>query len=224
MHCVRTKRNCPGYRDEFDLAWRDQTTVAKKSVERGKRAHKKEQRQYSSSSSTTQIIDFTPILEESREFTAPTLLPTPSPSPTLRGPPEDHVLCFFFTRYVLPQRDPQARRGFLEYTLPIYSKSVPHSPLQLSIMAVATSMLSGSMNQGDDPPLARSFYLGAVSHMKERVSEVRGCADDELIMAVMLLQMYEVSHPILFTYGITFSHVSATRWKDEEDSVSSSPS
>jgi hypothetical protein len=190
---VRTKRKCPGYRDQFDLAWRDQTTVAKKSVERGKRAHKKEERQYSSSSSSSEIIDFTPILEESKEFSAPTLLPTPSPSPTLQGPPEDHAICFFFTRYVLPQRDPLARRGFLEYTLPIYSKSGPHSPLKLSIMAVATSMLSGAMNQGDDPPLARSFYLGAVQRMKERVTEAKGCADDESLMAVMLLQMYEVS-------------------------------
>ncbi|KAG0647228.1 White-opaque regulator 2 [Hyphodiscus hymeniophilus] len=193
LHCVRTKRKCPGYRDQFDLAWRDQTVVAKKSVERGKRGHKKEERErhHSSSSSSTQIIDLTPIVEDFQEFSPPTLLPTPSPSPTLRGPPEDHALCFFFTRYVLPQRDPLARRGFLEYTLPIYSRSGPHSPLKLSIQAVATSMLSGAMNQGDDPPLARSFYLGAVQHMKERVIEQRDCADDELLMAVMLLQMYE---------------------------------
>ena len=209
IHCLRTKRKCPGYRDQFDLAWRDQTTVAKKSVERRKRARKTEEREreYSSPSSSTQTIDFTSILEESKDFSAPSLLPTPSPSPTLRGPPEDHALCFFFTRYVLPQRDPQARRGFLEYTLPIYAKSGLHSPLKLSIMAVATSMLSGAMNQGDDPPLARSFYLGAVQHMKARVTEQRECADDELLMAVMLLQMYEVSFPICFSkWQLQFAH------------------
>jgi hypothetical protein len=189
------------------LAWRDQTTVAKRGVERGKRAHRKEEPQFSASSSSIQAIDFTPILEESKEFSAPTLLPTPSPSPTLRGPPEDHALCFFFTRYVLPKRDPQARRGFLEYTLPIYSKSEPHSPLKLSIMAVATSMLSASMNQGDDPPLARSFYLGAVSRMKERVSEPKGCTDDELIMAVMLLQLYEVSRSTFLQLHLRFAHM-----------------
>lgn len=200
--------------------------IAKQSVERGKRGHKKEERerQYSSSSSSTQIIDFTRILEESQEFSAPTLLPTPSPSPTLQGPPEDHALCFFFTRYVLPQRDPQARRGFLEYTLPIYSKSGPHSPLKLSIIAVAASMLSGAMNQGDDPPLARSFYLGAVQRMKERVTEQRECADDELLMAVMLLQMYEVSYSMPLELRWVCSHVSATCWENEEDFVSSSSS
>jgi hypothetical protein len=132
-------------------------------------------------------------------------------------------LCFFFTRYVLPQRDPQARRGFLEHVLPIYCKSEPNSPLQLSVMAVATCMLSGAMNQGEDPPLARSFYLSAVSGMKEIVSEQRGCANDELLMAVMLLQMYEVSCPLRYAQK-TISPVSASHWKDEKDSLSSSPS
>ena len=193
LHCVRTKRKCPGYRDQFDIAWRDQTTVAKKSVERGKRGNKEEEDQDDSSSSESQIMEFIPILEESKDFASPILVPTPSPSPTVKGSLEDHALCFFFTRYVLPQRDPQARRGFLEYTLPIYSRSGPQSPLKPSIMAVATSMLSATMNQGDDPPFARSFYLSAVQRMKERVTEQRECADDELLMSVMMLQMYEVS-------------------------------
>lgn len=75
-------------------------------------------------------------------------------------------------------------------------------------MAVATSMLSGSMNGGDDPALARSFYLGAVSRMKERVSEAKGCADDELLMAVMLLQMYEVSRPTPMELQMQLAHIS----------------
>lgn len=67
-------------------------------------------------------------------------------------------------------------------------------------------MLSGAMNQGDDPPLARSFYLGAVQRMKERVTEQRECADDELLMAVMLLQMYEVSCPRLLDLCLQLTH------------------
>ncbi|KAG9240231.1 hypothetical protein BJ878DRAFT_546471 [Calycina marina] len=38
--CTRVKQTCPGYKNYFDLAWRDQTTVAKKSVERGKAKRK----------------------------------------------------------------------------------------------------------------------------------------------------------------------------------------
>jgi hypothetical protein len=85
-------------------------------------------------------------------------------------------------------------------------------------------MLSGAMNQGDDPPLARSFYLGAVQRMKERVTEQRDCADDELLMAVMLLQMYEVSCPAFLAQLPLCSYVPATRWKNEEDSFSPSSS
>ena len=64
------------------------------------------------------------------------------------------------------------------------------------------------MNQGDDPPLARSFYLGAVSRMKERVAEQKGCIDDELLMAVMLLQMYEVSCPTSLELQLQLAHIS----------------
>jgi hypothetical protein len=148
------------------------------------------------------------ILREATDFPSPSPLsaPSPSTSPTLQGLPEDHALCFFFNQYVLPQRDPLARRGFLEYTLPIYSKSGPHSPLKLSITAVATSFLSGAMNQGDDPPLARAFYLGAVQRMKELISESKECANDELIMAVMLLQMYEASCPQISDFHSRLAH------------------
>lgn len=37
---MRVKQTCPGYKNHFDLAWRDQTTVAKKGVERGKAKRK----------------------------------------------------------------------------------------------------------------------------------------------------------------------------------------
>lgn len=37
---MRVKQTCPGYKNHFDLAWRDQTTIAQKGVERGKAKRK----------------------------------------------------------------------------------------------------------------------------------------------------------------------------------------
>lgn len=64
-------------------------------------------------------------------------------------------------------------------------------------MAVATCMMSVGMGRPPDSALARSFYLRAVCRLQERVSQQDNCSSDELIIAVMLLQFYEVSSPSL---------------------------
>jgi hypothetical protein len=109
--------------------------------------------------------------------------------------PEDRTLSYFLNSYILPVRDPLARRGFLEYLGPLYTHADPQSPFMLSTMAVAACMLSTRMGQDPNTTFARSFYLRAVKTMRDQVSEQKGCANDEMLIAVLLLHMYEVSEP-----------------------------
>lgn len=113
----------------------------------------------------------------------------------LRVTPEDRTLSYFLNSYILPVRDPLARRGFLEYLGPLYTHADPQSPFMLSTMAVAACMLSTRMGQDPNTTFARSFYLRAVKTMRDQVSEQKGCANDEMLIAVLLLHMYEVSEP-----------------------------
>lgn len=57
--------------------------------------------------------------------------------------------------------------------------------------------MSAGMGRPPDSPLARSFYIRAVSQLGERVSQQKDCAGDELLVAVMLLQFYEVCLQLL---------------------------
>lgn len=112
---------------------------------------------------------------------------------TLSRPlPEEQALFFFFNHFVLPVRDPLARKGFLEHLGPYHAKASPDSPLKLSTLAVATCMMSSGMGRPPDTPLSRSFYLRAVSTIKDQVMQQKNCLEDDLIVAVMLLQLYEV--------------------------------
>jgi hypothetical protein len=217
------------------LAWRDQTTVAKKGVERGKakrkaardreQANAKPESQplhapvarYAESSTSSAGSSgspnhvFTPKSRDSQrssvssfnesplfDLTHQRSLYTPSKSDPyltlLRPIPEEQALCFFFNHYVLPIRDPLARRGFLEHLGPFYTNADPQSPLKMAAMAVATCMMSIGMGRPPDTPLSRSFYIRAVSRLKEQVSQRKACSGDELIVAVMLLQLYEVCY------------------------------
>jgi hypothetical protein len=232
--CVRTKQKCPGYINHFDLAWRDQTTVAKKGVERGKAKRKAarerqeavaksqvsaidghtpkdyEDSSSSSSSSRSPNAVFTPMSDGSHRSSASSVVESdpelsvqryskPSlqsdPYLTLIRPiPEEQAMCFFFNNYVLPVRDPLARKGFLEHLPQFYNNTDPQSPLKLSTLAVASAMMSTGMGRPPDSALSRLCYVRAVSRLKERVSERKDCAGDELLVAVMLLHLYEVGH------------------------------
>jgi hypothetical protein len=165
---------------------------------------------YADSSSSEAELVFTPRSDISSSAESPQLLParqdssnTPLPldpyETVLRPIPEEQALCYFFNNYVLPIRDPLARKGFLEYLGPIYSQSDPFSPVKMSTMAIATCMMSSRMGQPADTPLSRTFYARAVSRIKDRVSKQQDCTSDELIVAVMLLQYYEVGIPNVFS-------------------------
>ena len=65
------------------------------------------------------------------------------------------------------------------------------SCMKMATIAVATCLFSAWMNRSPETPLSRSFYYRAVSLMKDRVTKERGCTEDDVLMAVMLLQMYE---------------------------------
>lgn len=226
--------------NQFDLAWRDQTTVAKKGVERGKQKRRAAREQAATASSSTSSRTAPPpkaspskkevqakistasstrtsvssgstslVSQRSSLSSSPPqvttsipltreLTPPRSNSPYVKVdmPPDDHVLTFFFNLYILPVRDPLARRGFLEYLAPVYSNTDPSSPFMLSTMAVASCMLS--VRSGHDPntTFAQSYYIRAVKAMRDCVSEQKSCAQDEMLIAVLLLQMYEVSFPL----------------------------
>lgn len=221
--------------NQFDLAWRDQTTVAKKGVERGKQKRKAAREQEvilassSSSSSGGTLLSPSPSSQDgTQKSSGPvslvkisgsasralasdhSVISISSGAPTsdprihefnstgasiyrrLEIPPDDQVLTFFFNLYILPIRDPLARRGFLEYLAPIYSNTDPQSPFMLSTMAVASCMLSIRMGQAPNTTFSRAYYLRAVKALRDHVTEQKACREDEMLIAVLLLQMYEV--------------------------------
>jgi len=229
--CIRVKQECPGYKNHFDLAWRDQTSVAKKGVERGK-ARRKAARDAADAveASSSKVIRTTPKVASSSSTSSdsPPTVFSPGSHESRRSPqssnnqsppaiqgsstpiyadpyltifrpiPEEQALNFFFNNYVFPIRDPFARRGFLEYLAPFYNNADAKSPIRMSTMAVATSLMSTRMGQPPDTPLSRAFYLRAVSRIKETVTREKDCTSNDMLFAVMLLHFYEVSLALFF--------------------------
>jgi hypothetical protein len=147
------------------------------------------------SSVSSHSLSLSPTAREPND--PPTSPPEIDPHPRLHVLPQDRIFNFFFTFYILPVRDPLARRGFLENLAPIYHNANQNSSLMLSTMAVASSMFSIRMCQNPNTTHSRSYYLGAVKAMRDQVAEQKECAGDEVLIAVLLLQLYEVSKLVL---------------------------
>jgi hypothetical protein len=130
---MKTKQKCPGYIHKFDLAWRDQTTVARKNIER--RQHAREQAR----------------LEEDIQAMVPTTDSIPSalystelgkvPLRLCYENPEIYATNFFFTFYATPPNNDLERRAFFDYVVPLYFAASENSTMRLSTLAVASVML-----------------------------------------------------------------------------------
>jgi hypothetical protein len=177
----------------FELAWRDQTKVAQKSVERRMRAGA--QAASKNTPSDTRIAP--PALSESKALLSKTSVST-GLAPNQHDL-EYFALNFWFTNYANPPSKSYEECGFVEHVAPLFLKSAPESTLRLSTLAVATILFTAWSGRNPDTSLTRSFYLKAVSAMKNQHSIPGNCTNNEMIMSVLLLQMYEVKFNFFFS-------------------------
>ncbi len=82
--------------------------------------------------------------------------------------------------------------SFLEFVSPLYLKAAPDSTLKMSTLAVASCLFTAWLNRRSDTPFSRSFYLRAVSAMKDQIVNAENCSNDEMLLSILLLQFFEV--------------------------------
>ncbi|PVH72992.1 hypothetical protein DL98DRAFT_659727 [Cadophora sp. DSE1049] len=200
-YCIKTKQPCPGYKDIFDLAWRDQNAVAERSVQRRKRAAEKQRAETTTRTSRARRRTSDQDKDEGEnkddeeistdiERTITTHISPHIPTP-LAETPSNYALSFFFSIYANPPSNNDERRGYLEYLAPQFLCTAPNSTLKMATMAVASCLFIAWLNRRADNPTSRAFYLKALKGMKEGIEKERECGDDEMLMSVLLLQFYE---------------------------------
>jgi hypothetical protein len=113
--------------------------------------------------------------------------------PALNGDPETYAVSFFMSTYANPSISNDERKDFLDYIAPQYVESGPDSVLRMATMAMSTFLFVAWLDRRPDTVASRSFYLKALSTLKERIARPEGCADNDVLTSVLLLQLYEVS-------------------------------
>lgn len=187
-YCIKTKQICPGYRDTFDLAWRDQTNTAKNSVERRRKAAAKQDAVKKSSSPHSKHLIVSRVPSASTDVFALNVVPT-----SLMQKTEDYAIGFYFTSYGrVPASRSEKLCGFQDLILPLFISAKEDSALKMSTMALATLFFNTWTAPQPENPLSRSYYVKALAAIKQQLKENDYSTNDEMIMSVLLLQLFEV--------------------------------
>ncbi|KAL2024808.1 hypothetical protein VTK56DRAFT_5629 [Thermocarpiscus australiensis] len=120
--CAKARRQCPGYRDEFDLVLRNENLAARRRALKGTASGSSKKSALTPSPTTT--IPAPPVPRASNGITTK---PKSNPAaeaipPTLHIPPEEQARCHFLSNFVLVPRQ-GSTRGFMEYLIPLMEET-----------------------------------------------------------------------------------------------------
>ncbi|KAI1130148.1 hypothetical protein F5Y10DRAFT_276279 [Nemania abortiva] len=175
--CAKSRRQCPGYKDDFDLVFRNETKATERRVQR---ATKK-------------------ALGQKTEKQSPSLYDIPSKSSpeTLsvvvspKVPIEEQASCIFISNFVLMPEDGRTV-GHMDFVLPLLKKEGPDSHIQHAFNACALTFLNNRRGVGDGCwDRALSEYSMALARTNIALQDTETQQSDATLAAVLLLGMFE---------------------------------
>ncbi|KAK3936900.1 hypothetical protein QBC46DRAFT_461206 [Diplogelasinospora grovesii] len=209
--CTKSRRQCPGYKDEFDLVFRNETKATER---RAKKATKKAAAAAAATATTTTAqrvmgsAGQEPISPASSSVgggdeLSPTfkdMIKSPfelAVIPAIQIPPETRATCHFVSNFVLIPRQ-GGTRGFMDYLVPLMKSESANSHLQHAFNACALASLGNRTNAGggggstiDFAAKAYNEYTKALSATNAALRDPEASRSDGLLAAVLLLGMFE---------------------------------
>ena len=201
MRCLKSKRICPGYRDQFEIRFRG-VKLRKERLPRIDRQH------------NTTVDSENPI--HGHFNTHSTLMPTAlsigtaydihawsegSFSPRvdrqslqslhLSTPVEEQARCSFVTNFVLSP-GPETKRGHIDFIIPLLQTERPDSPLLLAFLAVGLATLGTRPNSRALLPKANQTYRQVLKKLNLALIDRKSTMNDSILATVLLLTIYEV--------------------------------
>ncbi|KAL4906355.1 hypothetical protein BDW74DRAFT_151757 [Aspergillus multicolor] len=183
--CLRTREACPGYRDDWDLVFRDQTghTIKRASVNRKTTNSPKTHATRGQVEKTANhFLQSLASASSSRSS-----LHHPPPSKTLGPSLDDIGVNYFLYEFVTGGRAPS--RGYLNYIPPCYSDDASRPTLYTSMAAVGLMGLSSS--QQSLMPHARTKYAQAIGLVNDALQCSVESIKDSTLMSVISLGVFE---------------------------------
>ncbi|TPX09621.1 uncharacterized protein E0L32_009222 [Thyridium curvatum] len=203
--CAKSRRQCPGYKDEFDLVFRNETQATERRAQKASR--KPSASKPHSSYPTAPAADT--ARRSSTEGGGPGLsFEQAGIIPVLGQHPEELAACHFVANFVLVPRQ-GSTRGFMDYLIPLLKQQPVDSPVHRAFNACAIASLGNRVASEafDFEGKALGEYVKALSATHAAIKDPVLSKDDGVLAAVLLLGLFESSKSItakqmgLFAWG-----------------------
>ncbi|KAK3684190.1 hypothetical protein B0T22DRAFT_271386 [Podospora appendiculata] len=192
--CEKSKRECLGYRPEFEIVHRDQN---RSTVRRMRRAvsqqRQQQQQQYEDESQSLSYLltpSHSPPPHLFQSSSRQTLSPSPVPAPTT--PIGQRATCHFASNFILVPLDGHAH-GFMDYLVPLLGAEPPESALSYAFSSCALALL-GNRSRADNVDLAKRSlkeHTLALARTHAALGDPATATADATLAAVMMLCLYE---------------------------------
>lgn len=209
--CIRAKRDCPGYRDQLSLMFRDETKSVRRKV-----ANSNETSISKSNRSTGQSVRTASSNRNSNGSSTKISTPDLSPSgvqdvcpksdppmaliqrlwqlpleihPSSEPSPEE-AICFYLQTNAIPGSFWMSE--FVTNFLMQPGGTTSKKAMQASITAVASAMLSRTRNVESLRHVARREYVSALTLLNTSLADPEEAKTNQALGAVVLLAIYEV--------------------------------
>lgn len=178
--CVRANKPCSGYRDTSAMMFHDESSHV---IRKAKAKGHADERQSSPSarSDNTEELSRQHSVSFIQSRTSTPLLMSRSVQPS----PESLAIGFFFSHFVAP--------GHLSYLKPLEATGLGRMKgIENIILACGLVTLANQLSLPQATSFARKHYVRALQSTKLALIDPGKLVEDETVMAVMLLSLYEV--------------------------------
>ncbi|KXT02306.1 hypothetical protein AC578_194 [Pseudocercospora eumusae] len=210
-NCIKTNRECPGLPDEVDLIFRaEQPGTSRKKAKKGKSEidvtvlkslvdeYGEHQQLAEERGSKVASQPSTSQLDQWHGDVSPTSRGSPAGQTadlveqmSLNPPIEKQATAFFFNNFVLPPRNTETTRGFLELAVPLFNASKEGSPLHLATEAVSVSIIANWPGRRHLQQKAARLYGQALAATQKALQDPNNATSDTTLLAILLFSLYE---------------------------------
>ncbi|KAI3339339.1 hypothetical protein F4824DRAFT_508711 [Ustulina deusta] len=182
--CSKSRRQCPGYMDDFDLMFRNETKATERRAQRAnKKALAQKAEKHSSSpsdASSTYLCSPTSTNTSGGSVVA-------SPSFSI----EEQASCHFISHFILMPKDGRTV-GHMDFLLPLLKQEGPDSHIQHAFNACALTFLNNRRGIGGGIwDRALTEYSMALAKTNAALQDRESQQSDASLAAVLLLGMFE---------------------------------
>lgn len=172
--CTKSRRQCPGYKDDFDLVFRNETKATEK------RAQKASRKALAQKAAKQSLL-------------AASSMNTSSPGVSI----VEQASCHFIANFVLMPKDGRTV-GYLDYIIPLLREEGPESHIQHAFNACSLAFLDNRRGVGSRCwDKALDEYTIALSKTNDALKDKGTQLSDVTLAAVILLGLFEVGNRAL---------------------------